>query len=85
LTSLGKVIDVEFRPGDRGRWCVRCDEPFPEGTALCPRCGGELSSAARHRAEARAAARHRVQRAAAAGGISVAAMIAALVIWLVLR
>jgi predicted amidophosphoribosyltransferase len=81
---LGKVIDVEFRPGDRGRWCVHCDEPFPEGTALCPRCGGELSSAARHRAEAQEAARSRVRRMTAAG-VGVAAMIGALVIWLFLR
>jgi predicted amidophosphoribosyltransferase len=84
LTVLGKVIDVEFRPGDRGRWCVHCDEPFPEGTALCPRCGGELSSAARHRAETRAAARTRMRRVAAAG-VGVAAMIGALVIWLFFR
>ncbi|MCU1282551.1 MAG: hypothetical protein JWM53_6097, partial [bacterium] len=24
---MGKVIDVEFGVSDRGRWCVRCDEP----------------------------------------------------------
>jgi predicted amidophosphoribosyltransferase len=81
---LGKVIDVEFRPSDRGRWCVRCDEPFPDGTAMCPRCGGELSSAARHRAETQAAARRRVQKLAAAGG-TLAAVLGALVIWLILR
>jgi hypothetical protein len=81
---LGKVIDVEFRPGDLGRWCERCDEPFPEGTAMCPRCGGELASAARHRADAAAAARRRVRRVAA-GGVGVVAAVAALLIWLVLR
>ncbi len=84
ISGLGKVIDVEFRPSDRGRWCVRCDEPFPEGTALCPRCGGELQSAARHRAEAQAAARRTVRKAAAAG-MGVVALLGALVVWLVLR
>ncbi|HXU72081.1 MAG TPA: hypothetical protein VN947_22265 [Polyangia bacterium] len=64
---MGKVIDVEFRATDRGRWCVRCDEPFPEGTAMCPRCGGDLSSAARHRAETAARARRQVRKWVATG------------------
>ena len=83
MIALGKVIDVEFRPTDRGRWCVRCDEPFPEGTALCPRCGGELASAARHRAAMQAAARRATRRIlAAAAGVLV--VLAAIVVLLVL-
>jgi hypothetical protein len=78
---VGKVIDVQFRASDRGRWCVRCDEPFPEGTALCPRCGGDLVSAARHRSEMIAGARKRVRRWVATGLGLFVAIVAALV-WL---
>jgi hypothetical protein len=74
---LGKVIDVEFRASDRGRWCVRCDEPFPERTAMCPRCGGELVSASRHRAEMQAGARRRARRYVATGAGLVLAIVAA--------
>jgi hypothetical protein len=78
---LGKVIDVEFRVNDRGRWCVRCDEPFPENTAMCPRCGGDLSSAARHRAETAARARKQVRKWVATGaGLTLLA--AAALAWL---
>lgn len=80
---VGKVIDVEFRPSDRGRWCVRCDEPFPEGTAMCPRCGGELLSAARHRASMQAQARRAVRRLVALGA-TVVVILAAIVVLLVL-
>jgi predicted amidophosphoribosyltransferase len=82
---LGKVIDVQFRPHERGRWCLRCDEPFPEGTALCPRCGGELASAARHREEARAQARRAARLAVAKGTAGVLFLVAAVLAWLFLR
>jgi len=82
---LGKVIDVQFRPHERGRWCLRCDEPFPEGTALCPRCGGDLASAARHRDEARAQARRAARRAVATGAAGVLALVGAVLAWLFLR
>jgi hypothetical protein len=78
---LGKVIDVEFGLSDRGRWCVRCDEPFPEGTAMCPRCGGELVSAARHRAEMQAGARKKARRYVATGA-GLALLVAAAIAWL---
>ncbi|HEX8953704.1 MAG TPA: hypothetical protein VF945_17725 [Polyangia bacterium] len=78
---MGKVIDVEFRVGDRGRWCVRCDEPFPEGTAMCPRCGGALASAARHRAETQARARKQARRYVASG-VGLVVMILAAIAWL---
>lgn len=78
---MGKVIDVEFRATDRGRWCVRCDEPFPEGTAMCPRCGGELVSASRHRADMQAGARRRARRYVAGGAGLVLAILAAIA-WL---
>ncbi len=78
---MGKVIDVEFRVSDRGRWCVRCDEPFPEGTAMCPRCGGDLSSAARHRAETAARARKQARRWVASG-LGLVLFILAAVAWL---
>ncbi|HEY2745898.1 MAG TPA: hypothetical protein VGL86_14780 [Polyangia bacterium] len=78
---MGKVIDVEFRVNDRGRWCVRCDEPFPEGTAMCPRCGGDLSSAARHRAEMAARARKQARRWVATGAGLTLLVVAALA-WL---
>jgi hypothetical protein len=78
---LGKVIDVEFRVNERGRWCVRCDEPFPEGTAMCPRCGGELVSAARHRAEMQAGARKKARRYVATGAGLVVLVLAAIA-WL---
>jgi hypothetical protein len=78
---LGKVIDVEFRVGDRGRWCVRCDEPFPEGTAMCPRCGGELASAARHRAETAARARKQARRWVATG-VGLVLFVLAAIAWL---
>jgi hypothetical protein len=78
---LGKVIDVEFRVNDRGRWCVRCDEPFPEGTAMCPRCGGELASAARHRADMQTRARKKARRYVATG-TGLALLIAAAIAWL---
>lgn len=80
---MGKVIDVEFRATDRGRWCVRCDEPFPEGTAMCPRCGGDLSSAARHRAETAARARRQVRKWVATGAGLTLLVVGALV-WLFL-
>src|SRR5204863_269544 len=80
---LGKVIEFEFRPSDRGRWCVRCDEPFPEGTAMCPRCGGDLSSAARHRADVQARARKSARRVVATGA-SLVLMLVALAVWLVI-
>ncbi len=80
ILDVGKVIDVEFR-SDRGRWCVRCDEPFPDGTAMCPRCGGDLASAARHRAEMQARARRRARRYVATGAGLVLAILAALA-WL---
>jgi hypothetical protein len=79
--ELGKVIDVEFRVNDRGRWCVRCDEPFPEGTAMCPRCGGELASAARHRAEMQTKARKKARRYVATGA-GLALLVAAAIAWL---
>jgi hypothetical protein len=79
---LGKVIDVEFRPHDRGRWCVRCDEPFPEGTAMCPRCGGDLASAARHRAEMQARARKAVRRVAATGA-GLLLLVVAAILWFI--
>ncbi len=85
MSSLGKVIDVEFRPSDRGRWCVQCDEPFPEGTALCPRCGGALESASRHRATMQAQARRAVRRVLAGGFGLVLLVIAALVGWWIAR
>lgn len=78
---MGKVIDVEFRVGDRGRWCVRCDEPFPEGTAMCPRCGGELASAARHRAETAARARKQARRWVATG-VGLVLFVLAAIAWL---
>jgi hypothetical protein len=78
---LGKVIDVEFGLGDRGRWCVRCDEPFPEGTAMCPRCGGDLSSAARHRAETQSRAQKKARRYVATGA-GLTLLILAAVAWL---
>jgi hypothetical protein len=78
---LGKVIDVEFGVSDRGRWCVRCDEPFPEGTAMCPRCGGELASAARHRMEMQSRARKKARRYVATGA-GLALFIVAAVAWL---
>lgn len=78
---LGKVIDVEFGVSDRGRWCVRCDEPFPPGTAMCPRCGGELASAAHHRAETRARAQRSARRYVA-GGVGLALLVAAAIAWL---
>jgi hypothetical protein len=78
---LGKVIDVEFGVNERGRWCVRCDEPFPEGTAMCPRCGGELVSAARHRAEMQAGARKKARRYVATGA-GLALLILGAVAWL---
>jgi hypothetical protein len=81
---VGKVIDVQFRPHERGRWCLRCDEPFPEGTAMCPRCGGDLASAARHRDEARLRARRAARRVVAKGAAGVLFVIAALVAWLFL-
>jgi predicted amidophosphoribosyltransferase len=82
MRGLGKVIDVQFRPHDRGRWCVRCDEPFPEGTALCPRCGGELSSAAQHRDDVRNRARKAARRAVATGAAGVVMLLSALLAWL---
>jgi predicted amidophosphoribosyltransferase len=82
---VGKVIDVQFRPHDRGRWCLRCDEPFPEGTALCPRCGGELASAARHRDEARAQARRAARNALLRGTAGMLLLVGAVVAWLLLR
>ena len=78
---LGKVIDVEFRVGDRGRWCVRCDEPFPEGTAMCPRCGGDLASAARHRADTAARARKQARRWVATG-VGLVLFVLAAIAWL---
>jgi hypothetical protein len=78
---LGKVIDVEFGVSDRGRWCVRCDEPFPAGTAMCPRCGGELASAARHRMEMQTRARKKARRYVATGA-ALALLILAAVAWL---
>lgn len=78
---LGKVIDVEFRVGERGRWCVRCDEPFPEGTAMCPRCGGDLASAARHRADTAARARRQARRYVATG-VGLVVLILAAIAWL---
>jgi hypothetical protein len=78
---LGKVIDVEFPLTDRGRWCVRCDEPFPEGTALCPRCGGDLASASEHRDRMQAEARKAARRIVAAGA-GLLLLFAALVTWL---
>ncbi len=66
---------------DRGRWCVRCDEPFPEGTAMCPRCGGDLSSAARHRAEMAARARKQARRWVATGA-GLTLLVAAALAWL---
>ena len=79
---MGKVIDVEFRANDRGRWCVRCDEPFPEGTAMCPRCGGELLSAARHREAEQWRARRKARRYVATGA-GLALLIVAAVAWIV--
>ena len=81
IGGLGKVIDVEFRVSDRGRWCVRCDEPFPEGTAMCPRCGGDLASAARHRAEMAARAQKKARRWVATGAGLTLLIVAALA-WL---
>jgi hypothetical protein len=81
---VGEIIDVEFGAGRRERWCRRCDEPFPEGTALCPRCGGDLVLAARHRAEVEAAARRTV-RALMLTVVGVVALVGALVLWLALR
>jgi hypothetical protein len=81
LCVLGKVIDVEFGLSDRGRWCVRCDEPFPEGTAMCPRCGGELASAARHRMEMQSRARKKARRYVATGA-GLALLVVAAVAWL---
>jgi len=79
--NVGKVIDVSFGVNDRGRWCVRCDEPFPEGTAMCPRCGGELTSAARHRTEMRTRARKKARRYVATG-TGLALLIVAAIAWL---
>lgn len=84
LVALGKVIDVQFRVWDRGRWCVRCDEPFPEGTAMCPRCGGNLESAARHRADERERARRAQRRALATGAGTLVALLGALLAWLLI-
>jgi predicted amidophosphoribosyltransferase len=81
---LGKVIDVEFRSHGRGRWCTRCDEPFPDGTAMCPRCGGPLDSAAHHRARMEVASRRTAQRWAASA-IGFALLLLALAVWLVMR
>ncbi|MGZ3428032.1 MAG: hypothetical protein ACXVCV_15360, partial [Polyangia bacterium] len=78
---MGKVIDVEFGVSDRGRWCVRCDEPFPSGTAMCPRCGGELASAARHRMEMQTRARKKARRYVFTGA-ALALVILAAVAWL---
>jgi hypothetical protein len=66
---------------ERGRWCVRCDEPFPEGTAMCPRCGGDLASAARHRMETQDRARKKARRYVATGA-GLALLVAAAVAWL---
>ena len=82
---LGKVIDVQFRPHERGRWCLRCDEPFPEGTALCPRCGGDLASAARNRDELRDQARRAQRRAVTRGAAGVLFFVGAVMAWLFLR
>jgi hypothetical protein len=79
---LAKIIDVEF--GDGGAWCRTCDEPYPEGTALCPRCGGELIRAARHRAEVQARTR-RAARGLSAGILGFFAAFAALIVWLIVR
>jgi hypothetical protein len=81
---VGKIIDVEFGAGHRERWCRRCDEPFPEGTALCPRCGGDLVLAARHRAEVESATR-RAARAFTVTVLGGVALFGALVLWLILR
>ncbi|MCU1282282.1 MAG: hypothetical protein JWM53_5828 [bacterium] len=78
---MGKVIDVEFGVSDRGRWCVRCDEPFPEGTAMCPRCGGDLVPAARHRMEMQSRARKKARRYVATGA-GLALLIVAALAWL---
>ena len=48
---------------------------------MCPRCGGELSSAARHRAETAARARRKVRRWVATGAGLTLAIVAALA-WL---
>jgi hypothetical protein len=79
---LGKVIDVEFHRINRGRWCVHCDEPFPEGTALCPRCGGDLTSATQHRDEVRAQARRAARRVVATGA-GLVLLLVAIVVWLI--
>jgi hypothetical protein len=80
---LGKVIDVDFPQFGTGRWCLACDEPFPDGTAMCPRCGGALSSAVRHRAEMQTQARRAARRVVAAGG-GLLLLLIALVAWLIL-
>lgn len=48
---------------------------------MCPRCGGDLMSASRHRAEAQAGARRRARRWVATGASLVLAILAA-VLWL---
>lgn len=49
---------------------------------MCPRCGGDLSSAARHRAEMQARARRTARRVVATGAGLVLAIVA-LAVWLV--
>lgn len=61
---------------------MRCDEPFPEGTALCPRCGGELTSAAEHRDQMQAQAR-RAARRVVAGGVGIVLLLVAMALWLI--
>ena len=81
---MGKVIDVDFGDGPRERWCRACDEPFPEGTALCPRCGGELVLAALHRAEVEAATRRSV-RTLLGAVFGALALGAAFFLWMIFR
>ena len=48
---------------------------------MCPRCGGELASAARHRAEMRAVARRQARRYVA-GGAGIVLLVLAAIAWL---
>ena len=81
---MGEIIDVDFTGSHRERWCQACDEPFPEATALCPRCGGALVAAATHRAEVEAKTR-RAARSLVSTVVGLLALVGGLVLWLIFR